>query len=337
MDAVEEGASWVGRRAPELVCSGKWLNSEPLSLEGLAKARKIVLLEFLSYSCVNCIRTFPALNWWQERYKDEGLVIIGIHTPEFEFEKDAENLRQALEKYGLQVPVMQDNDYLTWKAFANRYWPRKFLLDQEGNVAYDQVGEGHHEETERKIRETLGLRRKPAKETEKGGPSVATAGNEGRPLTEELYIGYARGLIGNIEGFEPDEEIEYATPEYREDEIVYVKGRWMSRAQYMHHSRDTPGKEDYACVRFYGRSVNGVLAPAHGQAFTLQVEIGGKPLERKQAGKDVKYDACGRSFVEVREARMYELVSGNNPLGWHDLKLISDSREYCLYSLTFGL
>ncbi|HIH16291.1 MAG TPA: redoxin domain-containing protein [Candidatus Diapherotrites archaeon] len=332
MGEPENGSEWVGQEAPELVCSGQWLNSKPLTLQGLKGT--VVLLDFLSYSCVNCIRTFPFLNQWYERYREQGLEIIGIHTPEFEFEKDAGNLEAALKTHGLRFPVMQDNDYLTWKAFHNNYWPRKFLLDRTGKIVYDHVGEGAYGETEKKMRELLevkgrGLTGKPA------GQSLFAGLSE--PLTGELYVGYARGIIGNIEGYEPDHEIEYAEPEYREDGIVYVKGTWMSRAQYMHHSRDTQGRNDFAWVRYTGRSANAVMGPAYGKRFTVFLEVDGHPLKKSEAGLDVSFDERGRSFVEVRQPRMYGLVGGGMPLGGHELKLVCDSREFCLYTFTFGL
>src|SRR3989338_3704157 len=144
----------LGRiRTPELPKGLIWLNSKPLTMAGLQG--KVVLVDFWTYSCVNCIRTQSHLNEWHEKYADQGLVIIGVHTPEFEFEKEYENVKAAVEKYGLKYTVVQDNDYATWRAYKNRYWPHKYLIDIDGFIRYDHIGEGAYAETERVIQELL--------------------------------------------------------------------------------------------------------------------------------------------------------------------------------------
>ena len=139
-------------KAPELA-AGSWINSQPLSIADLKG--KVVMVDFWTYSCINCIRTLPHMNAWQEKYADKGLIIIGIHTPEFEFEKNYANVKFAVEKYGIKYPVVQDNDYKTWRAYGNSYWPRKYLIDKEGNIRYDHIGEGGYEETEKVIQQLL--------------------------------------------------------------------------------------------------------------------------------------------------------------------------------------
>ena len=142
-------------QAPEFTGISQWLNSEPLKMEALKG--KVVLVDFWTYSCINCIRTFPYINQWHEKYKDQGLVIVGVHTPEFAFEKDSENVKTALARHDIKYPVAQDNDYQTWQAYSNRYWPAKYLVDQEGNIVYTHFGEGDYEETENVIRQLLGM------------------------------------------------------------------------------------------------------------------------------------------------------------------------------------
>ena len=136
-----------------------FLNAEPFAFADLV-GEKVILVNFLTYSCINCQRTFPYLNEWYTKYGEEGLAVIGIHTPEFAFEKDIENVRMALATYGIEFPVVLDNDYATWRAYGNNYWPRKYLIDIEGNIVYDHIGEGAYEETEEKIREALREREK---------------------------------------------------------------------------------------------------------------------------------------------------------------------------------
>ena len=143
-----------GVRYQEIVGPSGFVNTDGITIRELI-GQKIVLVDFMTYSCINCQRTFPYLNAWYGKYKDQGLEIIGIHTPEFAFEKDIDNVREAMKHFGISYPVVLDNDYATWNAYGNRYWPRKYLIDIQGNVVYDHIGEGDYEETEMKIRELL--------------------------------------------------------------------------------------------------------------------------------------------------------------------------------------
>jgi len=138
----------------EITNPSGFVNSEPFELKDLV-GKKVILLDFMTYSCINCQRTYPYLADWYEKYKDDGLEIVGIHTPEFAFEKDIDNVRDAMVRFGLKFPVVLDNDYGTWNAYGNRYWPRKYLIDVNGNIVYDHIGEGGYEETEEKIVELL--------------------------------------------------------------------------------------------------------------------------------------------------------------------------------------
>jgi cytochrome c biogenesis protein CcdA/thiol-disulfide isomerase/thioredoxin len=145
-------------KAPELTGTQRWFNTpggEALSLEELRKEGRVVLIDFWTYTCINCIRTLPELKAWDEKYRDRGLTIVGVHTPEFPFEKDAGNVQGAIDEHGLRYPVVQDNDFATWEAFSNQYWPAKYLIDADGYVRYVHFGEGEYEETEDAIRTLL--------------------------------------------------------------------------------------------------------------------------------------------------------------------------------------
>lgn len=141
------------KRAPEFVGITGYINTEELMLADLRG--KVVLVDFWTYSCYNCVNTIPHVVGWHEKYADRGLVIVGIHTPEFAFEKDPDNVRAAVEKFGIRFPVLQDNDYQTWKAYENRYWPRFYLVDTEGYIRYSHIGEGNYSGTEAMIIELL--------------------------------------------------------------------------------------------------------------------------------------------------------------------------------------
>ncbi|MCA9369256.1 redoxin domain-containing protein, partial [Candidatus Woesebacteria bacterium] len=176
--------------APELASKGPWINSEPLTLHELRG--KVVLVDFWTYSCINCIRTLPYLRDWHAKYADDGLVIIGVHTPEFEFEKDTENVTKAVADFELTYPIVQDNEYATWRAFNNRYWPAKYLIDAKGHIRYFHFGEQGYDETEAKIQELL---------KEAGlGEEFSTVDNPEYTTyarTPETYLGYERmaGLV----------------------------------------------------------------------------------------------------------------------------------------------
>ena len=139
--------------APEFAKIEKWLNTEPLTISSLRG--KVVLVDFWTYTCINCIRTLPYVKSWHEKYKDKGLVVVGVHTPEFPFERSTPNVVDALKKFGIEYPVAQDNRYATWGAYRNRYWPAAYLIDKQGRIVYTHFGEGNYKETEATIQKLL--------------------------------------------------------------------------------------------------------------------------------------------------------------------------------------
>ena len=182
--------------APEIVPTGEWLNSEPQTITGLRG--KVVLVDFWTYSCINCIRTLPYIESWHEKYNDSGLVILAVHTPEFEFEKNAENVQRAAEKYGLKYAIVQDNEYRTWRAYSNRYWPRKYLIDIDGFIRYDHIGEGGYEETEEHIQELLKERNARLNMTMDVEKPLTVEQTQNHEIgTPELYFGY--GFRRNVD------------------------------------------------------------------------------------------------------------------------------------------
>lgn len=144
-----------GEGAPEFVGTQEWFNTEPLTLQGLLERGQVVLVDFWTYSCFNCQNTQPYLLEWHEKYGDEGLTIVGVHTPEFRYEEDAASVHEAILAAGIQYPVVQDNDRATWRAFDNHVWPAMYLVGADGQIVYRHFGEGRYEETERAIREAI--------------------------------------------------------------------------------------------------------------------------------------------------------------------------------------
>lgn len=171
--------------APDFIAGGQWFNSKPLTMGELRG--NVVLVDFWTYTCINCIRTLPYIKSWHEKYKDKGLVIVGVHTPEFEFEKNPENVKKAIKDFGIEYPVMQDNDFATWTAYANHYWPAKYLVNQEGKIVYTHFGEGDYDETEEKIQELLSV-----------DMPVQNPTYQVMARTPETYLGAARGNYAQI-------------------------------------------------------------------------------------------------------------------------------------------
>lgn len=180
----------------EIVNPSGFVNTEQITLGELI-GKKVILVDFMTYSCINCQRTFPYLNAWYEAYKDEGLEIVGIHTPEFAFERDRDNVIEAAAEFGLQFPIVLDNEYATWAAYKNRYWPRKYLIDINGNIVYDHIGEGAYDETEEKIVELLNERKRVLGEagivtSMNGTPSDVPIVDFSKVRTPETYLGRER-------------------------------------------------------------------------------------------------------------------------------------------------
>lgn len=151
--AAVTGTPGTGRPAPEFTGIEQWLNSEPLSMRQLRG--KVVLVDFWTYDCINCINTLPYVKEWHRKYKDQGLVVVGVHTPEYAFERSTENVRSAIKRFDIRYPVAQDNRFATWSAYNNRYWPAVYLIDKKGQVVYSHFGEGQYAQTEAAIKTLL--------------------------------------------------------------------------------------------------------------------------------------------------------------------------------------
>ncbi len=196
---LKEDANMQFSQYKEIVNPAGYVNTDKITIGELI-GKKVVLLDFVTYSCINCIRTFPYLNAWHEKYKDQGLQIIAIHTPEFAFEKKKENVAKAISGYGIKFPIVLDNEYATWRAYGNNYWPRKYLIDIHGNIIYDHIGEGAYDETEKKIQEALAERSRVVGENMDIKSDMANPETEavGIVRSPEVYFGSARNeLLGN--------------------------------------------------------------------------------------------------------------------------------------------
>jgi thiol-disulfide isomerase/thioredoxin len=282
---------------PELDGATAWLNSEPLTPAGLRG--KVVLVQFCTYSCVNWLRTLPYVRAWDERYRDEGLVVIGAHSPEFPFEHEIERVRPALEAMGVRYPIAMDNDFAVWRAFGNQYWPALYLADAEGRLRYHHFGEGHYEESEHAIQQLLADDAHRTVSVDTGGLEVgADLDTLGSP---ETYVGYARGeRFASPEEVQLDQAATYSEPPRLRPNAWSLSGNWTFGPQAT-AMNEAGGRISY---RFRARDVNLVLGPSASEApVRFRVLVDGEPPGEGR-GVDVDEDGNGT----VVEARLYQLV-----------------------------
>jgi len=272
---------------------------------------------------------------WHERYEDKGLTVIGVHTPEFTFAQYESNVERGIREFGLTYAVVVDSDREIWKAFANRYWPTKYLLDKEGYLRYAHFGEGTYRESEEAIRELLreihpALALPPLMEPVRAEDQPGAVCY--RP-SGELYLGHGRGRIGNQGGFKADSIADYSLPAELQENCFYAKGRWASTAEYF----ESTGESEHAIVMKYrGVGVNLVMAAPRGSSCEVIVRQDDKPLTRSQKTADVRFRTVNgneESYVAVQQARMYPLVD-NRDFGNHLLELTC-SAGVAAFAFTF--
>ncbi len=316
--------------APEFPKGLKWLNSDPLTMKRLVG--KIVIIDFWTYSCVNCIRTIPYLKKWNDLYKKNGLVLIGVHTPEFGFEKDLENLKTAVSKFGINYPIVADPDYKIWNAYTNRWWPRTFLIDHKGSIVYDHIGEGGYAETETAIQRALtniGQSDLPPIKSDKligGGICYRT--------TPEIYLGFLRGRYGNALDLLPNKEHVFTDEGDYDEDLVYLHGHWKVNGENIEHVRAMGTPIDYLALKYSAFSLNLVAGSLNKKPQELVVELDGRPILQDMAGEDLIIED-GISKVIVNEYRMYKVLKSN---AYHKgiLKIKTASGGLSLFAITFG-
>ncbi len=223
-------------KAVEVVNPSGFVNTPNLTVSSLI-GKKIILVDFWTYSCINCQRTLPYLNAWYDKYRDQGLEIVSIHTPEFEFEKNISNVKTAVEKFGIKYPVILDNEYGTWTAYSNRYWPHKYLIDIDGYIVYDHIGEGSYEETEKEIQKLLLERQEKLRLNTSVNMSIVQPrvkfNEPTTQVSQETYLGAARNSqIGNGNPGEVGVK-EFTLPQSGEVGKYYLSGTWNVQGEYI--------------------------------------------------------------------------------------------------------
>lgn len=302
-------------KAPEIIPGGVWFNSNPLTLEKLKG--KVVLIDFWTYSCINCQRTLPYLKKWWETYKDKGLVIIGVHSPEFEFEKQEKNVLQAITDFGITYPVVQDNDFATWNAYDNLYWPAKYFIDKEGYIRYSHFGEGAYDESERII-QTL-LKEMGVKDISE---EIRNPVYQIYSKTPETYLGYERiHNFGSNEQIVQNMNYTYTTPKTLSNNKVAFEGNWKVAKEYA-----LPQKGTKLYLNFESKEVFLVMR-TKGKASKVKVYVDDK---MQYFGED-----AANGMVSVDSDRLYKLINLPSP-GRHILKLEFDDNFIEVYAFTFG-
>ena len=317
-------------KAPEIIGTQSWINSEPLSIGGLKG--KVVLVDFWTYTCINCIRTFPYIKEWDDKYRDKGLVIIGIHTPEFAFEKKLENVQKAVQKYELKYAIVQDNNRRTWDNYNNHYWPHKYLIDKNGRIRYDHIGEGAYQETELQIQKLLAELGEDVKDM--GVTEIEPLTKFRLTQTPELYAGYkfARRELGNKEGYSPGQVVDYKLPEKILGNRIYLSGKWKNNPDDLQHA-DT--NEGFILLKFTAKTVHIVGSPMGKDNVEVDIYLDDNYVPKEKAGEDIRYDG-ERSYILLDDERLYNLLGQGNEYGTYTIKISTKSPDFFWSAFTFG-
>jgi thiol-disulfide isomerase/thioredoxin len=289
-----------------------WLNSEPLAPEGLRG--KVVLVDFWTYTCINWLRTLGYVRAWHEKYADQGLVVVGVHTPEFPFEQDVDNVREAAKEMRVEYPIALDNDYAVWQAFSNHYWPAVYIADAEGRIRYHHFGEGAYDECEREIQQLLGV--------EDGLVSVADEGFEAQAdlanlETPETYLGAEQAQ--NFAGF---------------DESILRLNQWALSGDWTIGGRASVlnGAGGGILFRFHARDVNVVMGPPErGTDVPFRVLVDGEPPGDAH-GLDIDEQGHGK----LSQQRLYQLVREPGSIGDRTFEIRFEAPGVEAYCFTFG-
>ena len=314
--------------APDIVGIAHHLNTTPEKLNEQIKD-KVVLYDIWTYSCINCIRTLPYITAWDDKYADEGLLVVGIHSPEFEFEKDPENVQMAMDKHGINYPVVLDNDMETWKAFENRYWPRKYIADHEGYIRYDHIGEGGYQETEKIIQQLLKERANSLGIQMASAEQLVDIDEFEHSLfrTPELYFGYKfaqnRNQLGSEEGFQPGKIVTYSESESIDLHKFYLTGEWKNHEDSMELISETGSIK----LLYNAKEVNIVT----DEKAELELFLDGETLSENYSGIDI----TSGNILTVDEPNLYNIVNVDESSS-HIMEIKVKGKGFQIFTFTFG-
>lgn len=303
-------------RAPSIDGIDAWINSKPLQINGLQG--KVILIDFWTYSCINCIRTLPYLNDWYRKYHDKDLVIIGVHTPEFDFEKNLENVKNAVAQDEIKYPVALDSHFVTWQNFNNQYWPAHYLIDKNGYVVYTHFGEGEYDVTENNIRYLLGLK------------ELVTTKSQEQPMTvnatPETYLGYSRAEnFSSPEAVVNNHSSVYSFPKKLSQDEWALQGNWKIMPDRIISDQNNAAIE----INFHARKVFIVMGNTTNKTIKVDLLLDGKKVLNEK-GKDVI-----NSSIDVNKYSLYEAIDLHQPVSGI-LQIISSYPGLEIYTFTFG-
>jgi thiol-disulfide isomerase/thioredoxin len=344
-------------KAPEFAQISGYINTpnnnSPITLSSLKG--KVVLVYIWTYTCINSIRPMPYIDDWNQKYSDKGLVIVGVHSPEFTFEKNYTNVKDAVQRFGIRYPVILDSDHGTWNAYGNNYWPRYYLIDTQGYIRYDHVGEGDYNQIEKSIQSLVAERAAlmGAKEISFNTKPTTLIKPESlyyidlrQSTTPEIYIGYstARTPLGNPEGFKPDQTVSYSIPSTTnfKPHIVYLQGKWKNNSDNMELQDDT-GRIGFV---YYAKSVN-IVAGGKGEGIVSNDSDNDKSgaeggsgqaagnstanISDNSLGQDLSSDGSFR----IDGQRLYNLAIHSNYAA-HYILIDVKGKGFQFYTFTFG-
>ncbi|MBN9230093.1 MAG: cytochrome C biogenesis protein [Legionella sp. 40-6] len=292
--------------APAISGITTWINSTPVDIAALRG--KVILIDFWTYSCINCLRSLPYIKEWYTRYHQDGLVVIGIHTPEFAFEKNSDNVRAAVKRLGILYPVALDNNYATWINYGNHYWPAHYLINKEGQVVYQHFGEGDYDVTEANIRYLLGVREQMTKST--------ISDDQYHYLqTPEIYLGYGRADPRIAPRLYREQTVSYEAPPMLKNDSWALTGDWQAKQDYLTTIKDAAALK----LNFRARKVYAVMESANGKELTVTIFVQGIKVRE----------------LQVKEAKLYELYT-QDKIKRKELKMVIHGPGLNLYTFTFG-
>jgi thiol-disulfide isomerase/thioredoxin len=311
---------------------GSWINSAALTPEQLRG--KVVLVDFWEYTCINCLRTLPYLREWYRRYRDHGFVIIGVHTPEFDFSAKRANVAAAANRLGVTWPVVLDDHAVIWKRYDNYIWPHEYLYDQAGRLVESFAGEGGYPQTEARIQMLLKTTQPklvllpvmallPEDSYDKPGAVCY-------PKTAELIVGHVQIANASASG-NPGADTNYAYDVSNpKDGALYLQGYWRVTSE----AAVSGESNGHLVLRYHAIQLNAVLRPENGGSIRAEVTQDGRPVAKSDAGSDLRYDAHGNSYVEVDAPRAYHLIT-NASFGAHTLQIYPKSDGLGVYDFAF--
>ena len=333
-------------KAPEFAQISGYINTpnnnHPITLSSLRG--KVVLLYIWTYTCINSIRPMPYIDDWNQKYSNKGLVVVGVHSPEFQFEKNYANVKDAVQRFGIKYPVILDSNHGTWNAYGNNYWPRYYLIDAQGYIRYNHVGEGDYNQIEKSIRSLVAERAALMGAKEISFDVNPTAPIKPRSLyyvnlrqntTQEIYIGYntTRASLGNPEGFKQDQTVSYSIPSTTnfKPHIVYLQGKWKNNPDNMELQNDT-GR---IVLIYYAKSAN-IIAGGRGGGVVFNDEgIGGAAAVASKSNNSLGQDLSSDGSFRIDGQRLYNLAI-HNIYTTHSIVIDVKGKGFQFYTFTFG-